>query len=227
MSRVDEPLRVVLADDSAFFRAATARVLADCGVEVVGEAGDPARLHAAVATTRPDIAVVDLRMPPGFDDEGLHAALRIRREHPATGVVVLSAHLRAAHAFELLDSGADRIGFLHKDRVGDVDDFVDALRRLRRGERVVDAEVAAGLLAGGTHADRLTDREHDVAAFMAQGRSNHAIGRLLGMKARTVESHIRSIFVKYGLAEVPDDHRRVLAVLNYLRDHQGGAGPRR
>jgi serine/threonine-protein kinase len=220
MAAVDHALRVVLADDSDLVRGAIARVLRDCGIDVVGEAADPARLRAVVATARPDVAVVDIRMPPDFEDGGLRAAMGIRRDFPATGVLVLSAHLEVRHVFGLLDCGHDRIGFLHKDRAGAIDEFADCLRRVHAGERVVDARIAAELLRGG-RSDGLTERERDVAALMAQGRSNLAISRLLGMGLRTVESHIRGIFVKYGLPEVPDDHRRVLAVLYYLRGHEG------
>ena len=208
-------MRVVVADDAALLREGLGRLLQEAGFAVVGAAGDAETLLTLVAELSPRVAIVDIRMPPSFTDEGLRAALRIRAEHPGTGVLVLSQHVRATYALELLGTDPRGVGYLLKDRVADVAELTDALRRVASGGSVLDPDVVA-LLAGRAGRERLTERENDVLGLMAQGRSNQAIGHHLGIAERTVEKHIAAIFAKLAIEVTPDDHRRVLAVLAYL-----------
>jgi DNA-binding NarL/FixJ family response regulator len=212
-------MRVVLADDSVLLREGVARLLEDAGIEVVGQAGDADDLLRKVHAHKPDVAVVDVRMPPTHTDEGLRAAAAIREEHPDTGVLVLSAYIDEGPALELLSDSAEGLGYLLKDRVGDVDAFVDAVRRVGEGGSALDPEVVSRLLGRRRRSDPLdgvTPREREVLGLMAEGRSNHAIAEQLVVTERAVEKHVTSIFGKLGLPPTQDDHRRVLAVLAYL-----------
>jgi DNA-binding NarL/FixJ family response regulator len=213
-------VRVTLADDSLLFREGLARLLAEAGFEIAGQAADAERLCALVAADPPDVAIVDIRMPPTRTDEGLTAARRIKAAHPETGVLVLSQYVEAHYALALLEDRRRGAGYLLKDRVDDLADFADAVRRVAAGDVVVDPEVVALLVRRTREADpleELTEREREVLGLMAEGRTNQAISAQLFLTARTVESHVRSIFLKLNLLPAPDDHRRVLAVLSYLR----------
>src|SRR6202046_5684864 len=216
-------MRVVIAEDSAVIRAGLTEVLADRGHQVVAAVGDGEALLAAVAQHRPDAAVVDVRMPPGYTDEGLRAAITIRRDHPKTGVLVFSQYIETRYAADLLGAapgrGAGGVGYLLKDRVADVEEFVDALSRVAAGGTALDPEIVAQLLGASRRNDALislTRRERDVLALMAEGRSNAAIAELLVVSDRSVEKHVGNIFSKLGLPPSDADHRRVLAVLRYL-----------
>ena len=219
-------MRVVIAEDSAVVRAGLAEILADRGHEVAAAVGDGEALLAAVAEHHPDVTVVDVRMPPGYTDEGLRAAIAIRRDHPETGVLVFSQYVETRYAADLLRSapGPSRrnsggVGYLLKDRVADVGEFIEALSRVAAGGTALDPEVVSQLLAASGRADvlgGLTHRERDVLALMAEGRSNGAIAHLLVVSERAVEKHVSNIFSKLGLAPSDADHRRVLAVLRYL-----------
>jgi serine/threonine-protein kinase len=213
-------MRVVVADDVMLMRSGIARLLADAGIEVVGEATDAPQLMRAVASAQPDVAIVDIRMPPTQTDEGLVAARAIRTDHPNTGVLVLSQYLAPSYAIELLEEHPERTGYLLKERVSDIAILVDALHRICDGESVLDPTIVARLIARSRQQDplsELTEREREVLALMAEGRSNAAIAERLVVTPRTVEAHIRQILGKLGLRESADDHRRVLAVLTYLR----------
>jgi DNA-binding NarL/FixJ family response regulator len=214
-------IRVVLADDSVLFREGLARVLAENGFVVAGQAGDADGLHAAVEREMPDVVVTDIRMPPTNTSEGLLAAQRIRAEHPGMGVLVLSQYVETRQALKLLQNAPQRVGYLLKDRVSEIAEFTDAVRRIARGGSVIDPEVVTQLLRrrgdGGT-LELLTGRERDILALMAQGRSNRAIGERLFLSPKTVETHVGAIFAKLGLLPAADDHRRVLAVITYLRN---------
>jgi DNA-binding NarL/FixJ family response regulator len=214
-------IRVVLADDSVLFREGLARVLADNGFAVAGQAADASELHAAVGRLLPDVVVTDIRMPPTNTNEGLLAAQQIRAEHPEIAVLVLSQYVETRQAIRLLQDAPARIGYLLKDRVSDIAEFTSTVRRIARGGSVIDPEVVAQLLqrhGEDTNLADLTVRERDILALMAQGRSNRAICERLFLSPKTVETHVGSIFSKLGLLPAADDHRRVLAVLTYLRN---------
>ncbi len=214
-------MRVVVADDVMLTREGITRLLTDAGVDVVGEAGDAASLLRAVRATQPDAAIVDIRMPPTHTDEGLVAAQQIRAEHPAIGVLILSQYVEPHYAMRLIEEHPERIGYLLKERVFDVANLIDALRRLADGETVVDPTIIARLFARKRRAgplDKLTEREREVLALVAEGLSNRAIATRLFVTERTVEAHVKQIFLKLGLSTDPDSHRRVLAVLAYLRN---------
>jgi DNA-binding NarL/FixJ family response regulator len=211
-------VRVVLADDNVLLREGVAGLLERAGFEVAGQAGDADGLIALVRAQRPDLVVVDIRMPPGHSTEGLDAALMIRREFPATGIVVLSAFVHAEHAVELLSSGQG-IGYLLKDRVEDVTEFVRSLRRVAGGGAVIDPALVQELVRarpGHDPLDVLSPREREVLALMAEGRSNAGIARQIWVAEATVEKHVHSILGKLDLPDSTADHRRVLAVLAYL-----------
>jgi len=211
---------VIVADDAALFRVGVARLLADAGIEVVAEVGDAPALLGAVAAHRPDAVLVDIRMPPTHTTEGLDAARTLAERHPDVGVLVLSAHLEPHFALSILGTEGRGVGYLLKERVGDVDELTDALRRVVAGGVVVDPAVVAQLVGRRrvrNPLDTLSDRERDVLAEMAQGRSNHGIGERLYLSEKTVEAYARSAFTKLGLVAGPEDNRRVLAVLAYLR----------
>jgi DNA-binding NarL/FixJ family response regulator len=211
-------MRVVLAEDSLLLREGLVRLLAEAGCDVVAAVGDGASLLDAVADHAPDVVVADVRMPPTFTDEGLRAALEIRRAYPATAVLVLSQYVEESYAKDLLADGRGGVGYLLKDRVAALADLVDALERVRAGGTVLDPEVVAQLFARRRRdpLETLTPREHDVLALMAEGRTNSAIARQLVVSDGAVEKHISSIFTKLTLPPSDDDHRRVLAVLTYL-----------
>lgn len=213
-------MRTVIADDSYLVRSGVREVLRAAGVEVVGEAEDAATLLALVDRERPDVAVVDIRMPPTQTDEGLVAAGQIRRLYPATAVVVLSMYVETTWALTLLDEHPQGVGYLLKDRVTEGSLLVDALRRVCDGESVLDPTIVSRLL-GRTRRDdplgRLTGREREVLALMAEGRTNAGIAAELVVSERTVETHVKAVFDKLGLAADGDGHRRVLAVLAFLR----------
>jgi DNA-binding NarL/FixJ family response regulator len=210
-------VRVVIGEDSALFREGLARLLADAGHEVVARAGDAPTLIESVRTHRPDLAVVDVRMPPDHTDDGVRAARQIREELPEVGIVMLSQHVETRHCVELVTSG--RFGYLLKDRVLDVDDFLDALRRVAGGGSALDSEVVSRLMGASRANDplaTLTPRETEVLGLVAEGWTNVGIARRLWLTDRTVETHVRSIMLKLGLVTDDEAHRRVLAVLAYL-----------
>jgi len=212
-------VRVVIAEDTVLLREGLAGLLEDAGEQVVGRAGDADALLALVGEHAPDLAVVDVRMPPDYDDEGTRAAAEIRRAYPSTGVLVLSQHIETRHIVELVASGGG-FGYLLKDRVLDVDDFLDAARRVASGGSALDPKVVATLVSPSSHAaalDELSPREREVLGLMAEGRTNAGIAKRLWLTEKTVETHIRTILMKLGLQTSVDDHRRVLAVLTYLR----------
>jgi DNA-binding NarL/FixJ family response regulator len=214
-------MRVVIADDSVLLREGLARLLTEAGFEVAGQAGDGEELLAQVDAQRPDVAIVDIRMPPTHTDEGLRAARELRSRHPGIGVLVLSQHVRASYALELLAGGADGVGYLLKDRVSDLRDFAESVKRVGEGGSVLDPTVVSQLVSRRRSQDdpleRLTEREREVLALMAEGRSNKAIADLLFVTEHTVEKHVQNILAKLDIFESADDHRRVLAVLTFLR----------
>jgi DNA-binding NarL/FixJ family response regulator len=216
-------LRIVIAEDSAVLRAGLIEILADRGHEVVAAVGDADALCAAVAEHRPDVTIVDVRMPPTHTDEGLRAAVALRRDHPGLGVLVFSQYIETSYAAELLGArssgGAAGVGYLLKDRVVDVAEFTGALTRVAAGGTALDPEVVTQMLGASRRAGTLaglTSREREVLALMAEGRSNSAISAILYISERAVEKHIGNIFSKLGLPPSDTDHRRVLAVLRYL-----------
>ena len=212
-------MRVVVADDSVLLREGVVRLLQEAGFDVVAQAGDAEDLLRKVGAHKPDVAVVDVRMPPTQTDEGLRAAAEIKRERPDTGVLVLSQVVEAGAALELFAGGADGLGYLLKDRVADIDRFTDAVRRVAEGGSALDPEVVSLLLGRRRREDplaELTPREREVLEAMAEGRSNHAIAEQLVVTERAVEKHVTSIFGKLGLTPAAEDHRRVLAVLRFL-----------
>lgn len=213
-------MRVVIADDAPLIREGVARLLAENGVEIVDQVGDADALLRSVRDLHPDVALVDIRMPPTHTDEGLRAAREIRSRYPETAVLVLSQHLEPDYALQLVEAKPERVGYLMKERVGRVEQLLDAVRRVAAGECVVDRAVVDDLLARRRRVDpleELTPREREIVALMAEGRSNHGICRTLWLSPKTVETHIRGAFAKLGIKEAPEDNRRVLAVLAYLR----------
>ena len=219
-TRQNDRVRVVIAEDSVLLREGIARLLEESGFEVAGQAGDADDLLRKVGAHRPDIAVIDIRMPPTHTDEGLRAAHRIRAEHPGTAVLVLSQYVEEAYALDLLSESTERTGYLLKDRIADIETFTDAVRRVASGGSALDPEVV-GLLLGRRRRDdplaELTPREREVLALMAEGRSNRAMADALVVSERAVEKHVTSIFSKLDLPQAVEDHRRVLAVLAFLR----------
>ena len=216
-----DPLRAVVADDSVLLRDGVVRLLEDADIEVVAAIGDGESLVAAVAEHRPDLAIIDVRMPPTHTDEGIRAALTIRSEHPGVAVLVLSQYVEERYATDLLSSSTSGVGYLLKDRVVDVDDFIAAVRRVAAGGSAVDAEVVAQLLgrtARASEIDRLTPREREVLGLMAEGLSNAGIAERLVVSLGAVEKHISNVFTKLDLEREEYAHRRVLAVLAYLGD---------
>ncbi len=212
-------MRVVIGEDSVLLREGLRSLLEDAGMDVVGLAGDAVELVEAVSEHDPDLAIVDVRMPPTFSDEGLRAALEIRAAQPEVAIVVLSQYVEERYALDLIGGGTERIGYLLKDRVADVGDFLDTLRNVADGAVAIDAEVVAQLVKrrrSETALDRLTSRELDVLGLMAEGRSNAAISSKLGVSVGAIEKHINSLFGKLDLLPAADDHRRVLAVLTFL-----------
>ena len=217
---VASPRRVVVADDAALIRSGVVQLLDASGFDVVGEAEDLEGLLAAVERTMPDLVVTDIRMPPTNTDEGLRAAAQIRDRHPSIAVLVLSQHVEARAAGDLLDGHSGGIGYVLKERVSDLDEFIDACQAVADGGSVIDPVVAERLVAIGSRRDvleRLSDREREVLDLMAEGCSNSAIAARLHVSAKTVETHIRSIFIKLDLDETPEGHRRVRAVLRWLQ----------
>jgi DNA-binding NarL/FixJ family response regulator len=212
-------VRVVIAEDSVVLRDGLVELLARRGHEVVAAVGDGDRLRAAVAEHLPEVAVVDIRMPPTHTDEGLRAAIALRRDHPEVGVLVFSQYVETRYAAELFAGRSEGVGYLLKDRVADVGDFVEALSRVAAGETVLDPEVVTQMLGSSRRTDALdllTARERQVLELMAEGRSNAAIAKALVLTYGAVEKNVTSIFAKLGLPPSGDDHRRVLAVLRYL-----------
>lgn len=213
-------MRIAIAEDSAILRDGLVELLAARGHEVVAAVAEGPALLAAVAEHHPDVAVVDIRMPPTHTDEGLRAALDLRREHPEVAVLVFSQYVETHYAAQLLAERPGGVGYLLKDRVGDVGEFVAALTRVTEGQTVLDPEVVTQLMGAShrrNHLEVLSPREREVLALMAEGRSNTAIARTLVLTYGAVEKHVTGIFTKLGLPPSEDDHRRVLAVLRYLR----------
>jgi DNA-binding NarL/FixJ family response regulator len=213
-------VRVVLAEDSVLLREGVARILDEAGFEVVGQAGNADELLLKVRSYSPDVAIVDIRMPPTHTDEGLRAAQEIREKHPTCGVLVLSQYIEATYAMELLAESAEGVGYLLKDRVSDVNEFADAVRRVGEGGSALDPTIVSQLVGRRRRddpIDQLTPREREVLGLMAEGRSNSGIAEQLVVTERAVEKHVTGIFSKLRLPAASEDHRRVLAVLAYLR----------
>jgi len=213
-------MRIVIADDATLIREGVAQVLTQNGVDVIAQVDDAEALLAAVHDERPDVALVDIRMPPTHTDEGLLAARQIRLRYPETAVLVLSQHLEPDYALQLVESRPERVGYLMKERVGRVEQLLDAIERVAAGECVVDRSIVDELLARPRRVDPIADltpREREILALMAEGRSNKGICRELWLSPKTVETHIRSAFAKLGIRETVEDNRRVLAVLTYLQ----------
>jgi DNA-binding NarL/FixJ family response regulator len=211
-------VRIVIGEDSALFREGLARLLADAGHEIVAKAGDADALESAVHESQPDVAIIDIRMPPDQTDDGARVARRLRSAYPHLGILVLSQHVETRHSIDLVAGGG--FGYLLKDRVLDVDDFLDALSRVAAGGSALDPEVVGRLLRPRAHSAvaLLTPREREVLAQMAEGRTNLGIAKRLYLSERTVETHVASILAKLDLANSEADHRRVLAVVAYLRE---------
>jgi DNA-binding NarL/FixJ family response regulator len=214
-------VRIVIAEDSVLLRAGLTRILADAGEDVVAAVGDAVELVRVVHLHHPDLAIIDVRMPPTHTDDGLRAALQIRAELPDVGVLVLSQYVEAQYATELLGGNTAAIGYLLKDRIADIGEFIGAVRRVAEGATVLDPEVVSQLLARSRRLDpleRLTGREREVLELMAQGRTNTAIARSLVVSDKAVEKHVGNIFTKLDLPPAGDDHRRVLAVLQWVKE---------
>ncbi|PSK98553.1 LuxR family two component transcriptional regulator [Murinocardiopsis flavida] len=220
-------MRVIIAEDSVLLRSGMVKLLEDEGIRIVAEAGDADELLAAVAA-HPDVdlCLIDIRMPPSHSEEGMHAAIRIRAEYPGVAVLLLSQHVVGRYAAELLGGGSTKVGYLLKDRVADIDEFVVTLRRIADGGAAIDPEVVSQLLSRNRAGalDRLSPRENDVLAAMAEGLNNAGIAARLFITERAVEKHIRAIFTKLDLGHDDHDHRRVLAVLRFLRSSTSAAG---
>jgi DNA-binding NarL/FixJ family response regulator len=216
-------VRVAVADDAVILREGLSRLLEEAGFEVVGLAADADELYGVVERCRPDVAIVDIRMPPTHTDEGLQAAKTIRSRWPETGILVLSQYVRAGYALELLSAGTERVGYLLKDRVSDLEELSASVKRIGEGGSVLDPSVVAQLVGRRRKEDDLledlTRRELEVLALMAEGRSNKAIGERLFITEHTVEKHVKSIFATLQLPQSGDDHRRVLAVVRFLDSH--------
>lgn len=214
-------MRIVIAEDSVLLRAGLTRILADAGEDVVATVGDAEELLRVVRLHKPDLAIVDVRMPPNHTDDGLRAALQIRSEFADVGILVLSQYVEERYATDLLGSNTGAVGYLLKDRIADVGEFLGAVRQVADGGTVLDPEVVAQLLARSRRHDpleRLTAREREVLDLMAEGRSNTAIARLLVVSDKAVEKHVGNIFTKLDLPPTTDDHRRVLAVLQWVKE---------
>jgi DNA-binding NarL/FixJ family response regulator len=215
----ERPVRVVIAEDSVLLREGVARILSDAGCEIVGQSATADDLLLKVRSYKPDVAVVDIRMPPTHTDEGLRAAQTIREQHPDVGVLVLSQYVEPTYAMELIADDAQGVGYLLKDRVSEVGEFVNAVRRVADGGSALDPAIVTRLLGrhrGDDPIASLTPREREVLELMAEGRSNHAIAERLVVTERAVEKHVTNIFGKLGLSATAEDHRRVLAVLAFL-----------
>jgi DNA-binding NarL/FixJ family response regulator len=213
-------MRVALADDAVLLREGLSRLLTEAGFEIVGLAADADELLELIERTRPDVAIIDIRMPPTHTDEGLRAAKIIRERWPTTGILVLSQHVNPRYALELLSAGTDGVGYLLKERVSDLDELTSSVNRVGNGGSVLDPAVVGELVGrrrpGDNPIERLTDREREVLTLIAEGRSNHAIGERLCVTEHTVEKHVNNILGTLRLPQSPDDHRRVLAVITYL-----------
>ncbi|MFF4835378.1 LuxR C-terminal-related transcriptional regulator [Streptomyces sp. NPDC001315] len=213
-------MRVVVADDTVLFREGLARILAEAGFDVTGKAGDAIELMALVRHEPPAVAIIDIRMPPGHSDEGMQAAIQLRRAHPDVGLLLLSQHVETSYAMQLMTEFQSGVGYLLKDRVADLQAFTNDVRRVANGDCVLDPELIARLLGRKRVHDPLaplTQRERRVLELMAQGRSNLALSTELYLSPKTIEAHVRSIFTKLNLPQDAADHRRVLAVLTFLR----------
>jgi DNA-binding NarL/FixJ family response regulator len=219
MNERTSPLRVVIAEDSAVLRDGLVQLLVDRGFAITGAVSEPEALRRSIERERPDVAVVDIRMPPTFTDEGLRVAIELRRQYDGLGILLFSQYIETRYAAELLAGGAAGIGYLLKDRVADVSDFVEALVRVASGGTALDPEVVTQLLGASRHSDSisvLSAREKDVLSLMAEGRSNAAIAEALVISDGAVEKHVANIFAKFDLPVSQSDHRRVLAVLRFL-----------
>jgi DNA-binding NarL/FixJ family response regulator len=216
----ERPLRVVIGEDQALLREGVVRLLADAGFEVVAEAADAPDLVRKVGAHKPDVAIVDVQMPPGNTDDGLRAAIEIRDLQPGVGVLVLSQFAEERYALDLIGDSAEGVGYLLKDRVADFANFADAVRRVAKGGSALDPTVVSRMLGRRRRDDpleQLTPREREVLELMAEGRSNRGIAEVMVVTPNAVEKHVTSIFAKLGVSEAPEDHRRVLAVLTFLR----------